>query len=613
MDRSTGTIDGYYDPIVNRSRNTYASLGAATLLFALLAALAVLQYRWTERIGDAERQQLQANLQTDLQRFARDFNAEISRLWLFHAAEPDQVDADFERELIRRHIAWREQALHPGLVESLIRVVSMNDGFEILVLSQDANAFVDVGAERTRELADRLSVVLEALRVHGSGEDVPNALAGHGHHPQERRRSFPMTLPDLPAVAIPQVGRPAEDGDTGPPRLHGVTIVGIDRGYLVDTLFPAWLEDDDLTRDYEVTIVSDDLEIYPGETGATGESSGEPDAAAEIFAFLPGRRFRSLAEDLQQSLHSLAGGDSAASSPERVSGRPWAIAAMGMLRDRETGAWRIEAVHRAGSLEAAVAGTRRINLAISSGILILLGAAVALILRSARRSQQLANDQMEFVARVSHELRTPLAVVCSAGQNLADGLAEDPERIRHYGELILREGRRLTEMVRQVLDFAGTRSRRKPLASEPVAIAALIEAAVSDAAPLIEERGFSVELDVADGLSDVPGDATALRQAVHNLVANAVRYSSRDRLVTVRVRNDDRGVCITVEDSGPGIPADELERVFEPFFRGSNSNRQPGSGLGLSLVQEIAVAHGGKVDVESSAESGSRFNLHVPS
>ena len=117
--------------------------------------------------------------------------------------------------------------------------------------------------------------------------------------------------------------------------------------------------------------------------------------------------------------------------------------------------------HRAGSLEAAVAATRRRNLAISFGILLLLGASVGFIVLSSRRAQRLATQQMEFVAGVSHELRTPLAVICSAAENLADGVIDNRDQIKRYGGLIRDEGRRLTGMVEQVLEFAGAQSGRK--------------------------------------------------------------------------------------------------------------------------------------------------------
>src|SRR4029079_7870929 len=122
--------------------------------------------------------------------------------------------------------------------------------------------------------------------------------------------------------------------------------------------------------------------------------------------------------------------------------------------------WRILLQHADGSLDAAVAHARLRNLYLSFGILATLMISVGLILFNARRSERLAAQQMDFVATVSHELRTPLAVIRSAAQNLAAGVVPDPAQARQYGDLIETEGRRLTDMVEQVLEYAGLSDHR---------------------------------------------------------------------------------------------------------------------------------------------------------
>src|SRR6185503_18141741 len=124
------------------------------------------------------------------------------------------------------------------------------------------------------------------------------------------------------------------------------------------------------------------------------------------------------------------------------------------------GRWMLMAKHRAGSLEAAVAAVRLKNLGISSGILLLLTLAVGLIVVSTRRAQNLARQQMEFVAAVSHELRTPVSVIGAAAGNLADGVVEDAQRVRKYGATIQGEARRLAETVERVLQLAGIAAGR---------------------------------------------------------------------------------------------------------------------------------------------------------
>ena len=119
--------------------------------------------------------------------------------------------------------------------------------------------------------------------------------------------------------------------------------------------------------------------------------------------------------------------------------------------------------HPSGSLEAAVNAARRRNLLVSTASSAMLGASMGLLVVSTRRAQELARQQIEFVAAVSHELRTPLAVIRSAADNLADGVVHDEAQVRKYGELVRGEGRRLTEMVEQILEFAGIQSGQRAL------------------------------------------------------------------------------------------------------------------------------------------------------
>ena len=122
---------------------------------------------------------------------------------------------------------------------------------------------------------------------------------------------------------------------------------------------------------------------------------------------------------------------------------------------------------------------RRRNLLVSSSILALLGVSVGFLVVTTRRAQELARQQMEFVAAVSHELRTPLAVIRSAADNLADGVVHDDAQVRKYGELVRGEGRRLTEMVEQILEFAGIQSGQRSFALRPVALDPLLQEVVA--------------------------------------------------------------------------------------------------------------------------------------
>ena len=277
--------------------------------------------------------------------------------------------------------------------------------------------------------------------------------------------------------------------------------------------------------------------------------------------------------------------------------------------------WRLRLTHRAGSLEAAVVSIRRRNLLISFSVLALLAASIALMVLSARRAQRLARREMDFVAGVSHELRTPLAVIKSAAWSLTRGVVREPEQIKRYSTLIAQESDRLIEMIEQVLEFAGARSGRQKLELQPVGAGELIDNVLASAQPLLAEGGFQIEKKIAPDLPQVMADAPARARALRNLIDNAMKYSGENRWIGVRAETTAVAeVRITISDRGPGIPAEELKHIFDPFWRGSEATAAQihGNGLGLNLVRTIINVHGGGISVQSAPGRGSSFTLTLP-
>jgi len=212
-------------------------------------------------------------------------------------------------------------------------------------------------------------------------------------------------------------------------------------------------------------------------------------------------------------------------------------------------AWQIRLRHPAGSLDAAVAQGRRRNQWLGFGILAVLVAGVALVTVNARRAERLAAQQLDFVAAVSHELRTPLAIVRTAAQNVSSGAVDEPARTRGYGELIEREGRRLTEMVEQVLGYAGIDALGRGVQVGPADLASLVRGAVESYTSLLAEQGITPRLALASDLPMVQADEAAVHRAVQNMLSNVVKYAAEGGWVFVRA---DRSVWHGRPGSWPG-------------------------------------------------------------
>jgi signal transduction histidine kinase len=271
--------------------------------------------------------------------------------------------------------------------------------------------------------------------------------------------------------------------------------------------------------------------------------------------------------------------------------------------------WTLRVRHRGGGLESLVEGTRRRNLAISFGVLAILGLTVILLILLLRRTDRLRVQQAEFVAAITHELNTPVAALRSAGQNLRDGIVSDRDKVARYGDTIVRESARLGEMIGEVLELSGMRAR-SPRTFEPLDLRAIIDEAVAQSITA-ERVTMTVDVTVDPDLPPVKGDAQLLTRAVQNLVANAIRHGGAGQWVGVRASRDGDKVRITVEDRGRGIDSADAPHLFEPFYRGRASRNVRGTGLGLAIVKHIVADHGGSIVVERRS-AGAAFTIHLP-
>ncbi|HUP60348.1 MAG TPA: HAMP domain-containing sensor histidine kinase [Thermoanaerobaculia bacterium] len=529
------------------SRGTNALLAALlVLLVAGLGVLAVLQYGWIDRVSDAERERMRANIDFAARRFTEELRAEIGEVFESFA-RPEGGD------LGQRYGDWASIAVHPRLIAN------------IYVIQRDSVRMLDLDSLQLVE-----STWPEALA--GLRRQI-ESMAGPARWP-------PPFVADVPGLLIaPRRGPPPagfeEMRDDRP-----AIFVQLDRAQLVDVILPQLAAQHFATGtdSYDVAVMRGTELLFRSDP-SWPDGRTLPDVEVPFVAFEPAVR--------PVPLRAMA--------PNRPPMEPWRL----LVRRRDA------------ALETLVASARRRNLALSFGILFILAATVALLLALLRRADRLRAQQAQFVAAMTHELNTPIAALRAAGENLKDGIVADGEKLTRYGDVIVKESARLGDMVAQVLDFAGIQARANARAShEPVDVEAIVGEAVEQCRALDAE--VTIETQVETDLPRVRGDAQALTRAIQNLVANAIRHGGSGGWVGVRVSRNGSGVAITVEDRGPGIDGRDTARLFEPFYRGRNSTRVRGAGLGLAIVQQIARAHGGSVDVDRKRRSGAAFTIHLP-
>ena len=556
------------------------SLLVVILLAAVLIMVAVYQYNLLEDLSDAVRERMQANLRSATFRFAQEFDGELAHIYRTFQVESGEEGTQAE-QIALQYASWANQTQLPELISNIFWVsLDERDG---LTLSK-----LDTSGELVE--LEEWPGKLEHLRseFHHSLRRSPA---------QHETTVGPSALqPDIPAVVVQQTLL-RDTADLDRYRAISWMIVVLNREMLLQEIFPALSHEyfaGDAGLEFNVAIVDAEHReslIYKSSPNLSIEEFENHDAENGTFRFrywnFPSQTWRDR--------------------------RIWDV-----LEEEVEPRWMVLVKHRSGSLEAAVARVRNRNLVISFGALLLLAGSVLMIIVSTRRAQRLAHQQMEFVAGVSHELRTPLAVIRSAAENLADAVVAEPGRTRTYGEVINKEGRRLSDMVERVLLFSRIQSGHQSYKLEPVQVAKLVDDALDASRSLIAENDIQIRLQVADDLPSAMADAGAIRSAIQNLISNAIKYSPAGTEIEIEAR-EARGkagpeIQVAVRDQGEGILAADLRHIFNPFYRGRGVRdaQVEGSGLGLSLVRQVIEAHGGRVSVDSSPGKGSTFVLYIP-
>jgi len=228
------------------------------------------------------------------------------------------------------------------------------------------------------------------------------------------------------------------------------------------------------------------------------------------------------------------------------------------------------------------------------------------------RERRIEAVRRDFVANVSHELKTPVGAIKLLAEAVQDA-ADDPEAVHRFSSRMLTESDRLAHLVQQVIELSRLQGDEPLESPEPVYLDEVVTIAVDTSAMDADAKDIKIIYEGQSGMA-VLGNEEQVTAAVANLVANAVHYSDPGSKVLVSTRSDDGFVEISVVDQGIGIPHDEIDRIFERFYRVDPARHRStgGTGLGLSIVKHVAATHGGDVRVWSVEGQGSTFTLTLP-
>jgi signal transduction histidine kinase len=256
----------------------------------------------------------------------------------------------------------------------------------------------------------------------------------------------------------------------------------------------------------------------------------------------------------------------------------------------------------------------RTNYLILGSLSLLMAGGMWLTYRNVSRELALAKLKSDFVSNVSHELRTPLALIRLYAETLELGRLSNPAKQHEYHEIIRKESERLTALINNILDFSRIEAGKKEYNFRETDVADLVRSTLESYRFEIEQNGFRFEEKIESNLPPLQVDREAIARSLLNLVNNAVKYSSNDKYLGVNLYRENGSVNLEVIDHGIGIAANEQPKIFEKFYRVGDPlvHNTKGSGLGLSLVRHIALAHGGEVAVESTPGKGSKFIITLP-
>ena len=602
------------------------------LAVIVVIVLGVLQYRWSNQVSEATSIRLADSLQMSMINWHLDFFRVFSEVCVALRVDPDSSTQDDWDQYARRYVDWKKTSANPNLVAGLyILRFDEAPAAQVLRLSSSGQRF------EKSDWPANLGVLREELQqsaskpAAGNGSSAAsggtNAAAALDANSEFATRYYAGGAlagwqfdPRIPAL-VRSVAHDASSSNgrqTSAQNVADWIVIALDRNDVQNNILPALAQryfrgTEGLDYQIAVTTGRDSGQpLYSSDAGFGNAEIADADGTMNIFG-----RQRLGSGNRQSSPIHIFHPPSDENGPAASVAVTWFPLLHGVGADQD---WRLIVRHRrGGALGTFIADSRRRDLAISFGVLLLLVISMAILIFTSTRAQRLAKLQMDFVTAVSHELRTPLTVISSAAENIAHGVVGGKPQLEQYGSVIGAQARKLFEMVEQILLFAAIREGQQRYSLRPLEVPEILDAALSGTAGLIRTAAFHVEQQIEPNLPRIVGDLPALSQCVQNLITNALKYGSEQKWIGIQARFAEHGptgkeIQISVSDRGIGIAPEELRHIFEPFYRSPSVTAAQihGTGLGLPLAKSIMEAMKGQVTVKSAPGRGSTFTLHLP-
>jgi two-component system phosphate regulon sensor histidine kinase PhoR len=236
---------------------------------------------------------------------------------------------------------------------------------------------------------------------------------------------------------------------------------------------------------------------------------------------------------------------------------------------------------------------------------------VVVVLHDVTDNKKLEKIRQDFVANASHELRTPVSTIKGYAETLLSGALEDKENARDFVEIIHNDANRLERLINDLLDLAKIESGKMKISLAPCDLLVVIDRAVKSFSKVVKDSGLTLSQSVPPQLPVVLADETGITQVLWNLLENAIKYNKPGGSIHISAKANGEFVELEVSDTGIGIPAEDIPRIFERFYRVDKARSQQlgGTGLGLAIVKHLIQAHHGEVSVNSELGSGSAFRF----